>query len=506
MKNYFFFLLSTHTFLFYFTFYIISKLAIKPIVPQLQLPQRLSEKFPRTARKFDDDANVLSSRRGMSADLPINVVTSAEELTALATQLGETFLATDLSCLLNYRTARQLTSLAGMQKVLTHRLFPHVGSVHVLRKGGSQVESIDHVTAASIPTKRDATRLHANYQVKCDILCAIDIILSGRKYLQIMQNPVNLLYCELTFLYKERHQLPVDAALLKQLIFKVLLHYTEQMESNLSQSEEEMNTSVAATPANNNQTNMNNNSNKNNSSLYSLPLTPLTTVKADKFVYRIFSRLQSLTQHSYLGPELDAQLHLLSDYMKFCYTRFTSLQVYHVCIKVLLQIKSIVFSKSLRFASSVHNNNNNNLTNSMNNNNNNNNSNNSSDLWGTLHAIIKVFNRIVKSTTHKKIQNMCLKLFLEDDETYRVIRNYTTQALLNPAFEKRFPDPSGKNSVQHFRIRVIKHFTICTHIITKKMDAAIAKREEDSQKFQKKISELQKYLNRMEFLFLPVRF
>jgi hypothetical protein len=256
------------------------------------------------SRKSDADSDLPKFRKSLNGILVeqsldetsfVHDRPPSEELKSLATKLGETYMAADLTVLLGFKEYAD----ARAQRRL-------------LRKDVSVNE--DESNAAAFTTLRAS----AAYKIKCNILKTLRVLLEDSHFKPYARSPINLLFSELSVCYKD----PImrDDEPYRQLIFGVLQHAADAAEELYS------------------------NDWSQNTSDLSAAQVERYRKKSDLMLWRVFNRiLGSMEAKNF--DDLELYMRILADYARNCSSRVMPNQIIDVCMETLLQIKAFIIKK-----------------------------------------------------------------------------------------------------------------------------------------------------------------
>jgi protein-tyrosine phosphatase len=257
----------------------------KRTVPKLLLPNLLEE--DKTNRRPDPTEKEFQRL-------------ASEELTALAQNLGETYMTQDLTALLSY--------LQDDNEVQARKQ-----RVTVAIAAGFDNDML--IGSSPIYT---GFKDSCYYKIKSTILKAFARLTKYWEHFEFVPNPVNLLFSELLLSHKDN--LCMYDADFTALIYQVLANYANYVSYLHCYRWKELTRGM------------------------SMEKMRLFRRKADKFVWRIYNRLAPAFEAREMS-EVETQLTLLIDYMRHCPTSITSVQVADVCMEILLKIKEFIISK-----------------------------------------------------------------------------------------------------------------------------------------------------------------
>jgi hypothetical protein len=124
------------------------------------------------------------------------------------------------------------------------------------------------------------------------------------------------------------------------------------------------------------------------------------------------------------------------------------------------------------------------------------------ELARTVHTLLEVFDEIVLQNRQAAIDDFLITLFTEREDTFKYLKHYAGQLLLNNEIEKEITRscPEGKYLVKKYRIRIVKHFQASIELLRRKMDTVSPGGVVHASEILRIIELLKKF----EFLILPV--
>eukprot|EP01087_Luapelamoeba_hula_P014048 TRINITY_DN4056_c1_g1_i1.p1 TRINITY_DN4056_c1_g1~~TRINITY_DN4056_c1_g1_i1.p1 ORF type:complete len:3194 (-),score=531.19 TRINITY_DN4056_c1_g1_i1:7-9588(-) len=337
-------------------------------------------------------------------------ITKRQELSNLASNLSETLVAADLTGLLPFKKgfAEDPTdmSIAAMSKRRSERLS---ASLSIFQ----QIGGLRPVVSQEIETFRHSMP----YRIKVYILAILAKIAENPLLLQHMRDPVNMLFKELVSAQKN-DKLANDTTY-QSFMFSVLRPLAERVEYTHRSWELHTNS-------------------------LSLVQTLDFRTKLDKFLWRVATGIQKHLASQRLH-EVDAHLSMLAAYVEQCPTRVMSSQVMEVCMKSLLQVKVAIFSQCHEPEKLL-------------------------QRITLMHKLLRVFDAIAAQSKHEGTITFFISLLMQQPETVRCLKYYCRNLLLNEEMAENILMYYRKEDLLDFRLRIIKHFTMCLELITKKLN------------------------------------
>ena len=295
--------------------------------------------------------------------------TASEELTTLAQNLGETYMTQDLTALLSF-----LQNDTGVKARKKERISVSITS-------GENFSSLKHMPISQ--DKIDSLN-SCYYKIKCAILKTFSKLTIHWKYFDVIANPINLLYSELISCHKEKFS--TGDIEFRKLIYEVLLNYANHIDHVHCKW------------------------NHYTNEKFSLTRTKAFREKMDKFIWRIHNQLYSSIEQK-LYEQVELQLTLLGEYMEYCSTGITSIQVSSVCMEYLLKVKYMIISKGSISPSKI-------------------------EHIHLLYCLLKIFDQIILNNQNNYLREFLFSIFIEKKETWRFIKNFACQILKNINLEK----------------------------------------------------------------------
>eukprot|EP01096_Ripella_sp_DP13-Kostka_P014694 TRINITY_DN6713_c0_g1_i1.p1 TRINITY_DN6713_c0_g1~~TRINITY_DN6713_c0_g1_i1.p1 ORF type:complete len:969 (-),score=513.02 TRINITY_DN6713_c0_g1_i1:97-2832(-) len=377
------------------------QLKIGGTIPKLNLAttQDKKDKSSRSTRRISFEANKLTQEDRGDAEFALK---PSAELNALATNLGETYMTKDLTMLLAFlREAQDKKSVLKTKKV---------------------IDSTNEEDLSNHPSLL-ALIESTHYRIKIHILSIFSRLTFNKDLINFIPNPVNLLYTELLVAHKHNY-LSFDQKF-RDSIYKVLDNFSDYV---LFQHQTER-SSIAAC---------------------AMPYDQQKGYrqKMDKFVWRLHNRL-ALAVEAKDYPEIDLQLKLLSEYLRYCHTFVSSQQVSFVCMETLVSIKEMIWvswmnDRTLTF-----------------------------QLVSTFQNLICVFDQLILHNSHGPFNEWLVNLLIEQTDFWKFSRYLLGQVLLNKTFEKEVicspKNPFGKTKLATFRAGLVFHFSTCIELMQRQI-------------------------------------
>ena len=256
----------------------------KPLIPKLVIPTQ--QKTTKLALNTDSEFQVGSS----------------EELIALAKNLGESYMTSDLTALLSF-----IQHDTGV-KARKERVSITIADLNTFDN--------DFNSKGAVNSNPGITN-SCYYKIKSWILRTLSKLTSYWECLAFIPNPVNFLYSELSVTNRDG-LLNRDVDF--NLIYSVLANYASYTES------------------------IHRNKWNNLCSFMDDDRKYSFRRKADKFIWRLYNRLSPSVEAMEI-TEIETQLKLLADYLINCSTTIVANQVADVCMETLIKIKDFIFMK-----------------------------------------------------------------------------------------------------------------------------------------------------------------
>ena len=271
------------------SFAILSPKGNSLIIPKLVLP---SQKDKKNSRKENFSLNNKTEAEFKRS--------AREELTSLATNLGETYMTGNLTALLSYLQNDSEVKARKEQVKLSSRA----------KSNSSHDESL---------FKRLLQfRRSCYYKIKCWILRIFARVTEKWETLQLLPSPINLLFSEV--LVANKDCLLARDEEFRSLLYKILSNFAFYYEYCHCIRWNELTNQMSSKQI------------------------QLYRRKLDKFLWRIRNRLSSAIEAREYH-ETETQLTILYHYMEQCPTKIMSLQVSHMFMESLLTLKDVVFQR-----------------------------------------------------------------------------------------------------------------------------------------------------------------
>lgn len=257
-----------------------------------------------------------------------------------------------------------------------------------------------------------ALKSSTTYQIKTLILQIFATLSRDRETLKIIPNPVNLMFSELLVNHKES-VFAYDPSF-RLHIYEVLDNFADLVESR--HKDGECCKLPDSTPE----------------------MMMLYRKKLDKLIWRAHNRLAPAVEVKDYA-DIDVQLKLLAEYVKYCPSNVVSQQLADVCMETLLKIKDHLISmwhsdrRSTQFIT-------------------------------TAHYMLQVLDQVIIHNKHGPFNSFLSHLLFDQPEFLRFTKHCIGQALLSKNFEREiagFPKSSlGQEKLSQTRAGLVNHFTV----------------------------------------------
>eukprot|EP01113_Clastostelium_recurvatum_P023641 TRINITY_DN2818_c0_g1_i4.p1 TRINITY_DN2818_c0_g1~~TRINITY_DN2818_c0_g1_i4.p1 ORF type:complete len:827 (-),score=223.25 TRINITY_DN2818_c0_g1_i4:4-2388(-) len=485
---------------------------IRPFVPKLNLPLRMESPMKlhqstRSSRRHHAEGLPSSTRSvGVlsSFDAVETMVQSpVKELQDLATKLGETFAAADLTALMAYKHALDKHLLmedprptfAGTVKQgaasIPNNLSVHRRSIYIPKKfaqdrstsllggggggGGGGGQHGAEWLRSPMARAMCGRGMSFSYRTKANLLQALAIATAHPQDLIHVRSPISLLFTELF----ENYTAALTSSLFSHPITNTLApaHLHQHNNSNNNHHHHHH---LPLHASSNSLTSGRGQRDPEqrvlmlqilgNWALYvefchrtrwhvltkGMPLESRESYrkKLDRLVWRAHNSMCSSLEGNRFD-DVNITLQILADYAETCPSRIMSSQVVDVCMETLLKVKQQVFYRvggggaggiPMR---------------------------NMADLR-TMNLLLVIFDVIAQNNRHPPLNELLLAIFVERDDTFSIIKQYTIQILRSHSLEAEFTHTYGANEGQALlhqsRVRVVKHYHVCVEMIQRQAE------------------------------------